>query len=189
MEFAKSVEVICDMLIDRGYTKPIYDVKAPPTTITTSKTLTSGKTKTIRIKWMLDVKINKDAIQKLIDEMESSRIFHFILIISETISPQSQTMLKSLKQQDKLIEIFEYGRTMFNPTKHKLVPKHMLCPSSAVDVICKDWGCIPSNLPRINTSDPIVKWFGGQPGQLMKILRPSEVLGGKEVILYRIIVA
>jgi DNA-directed RNA polymerase I, II, and III subunit RPABC1 len=185
----KSIQTICELLQDRKFIPPKLVPGDPlPASIVATKLLKSGKTKSIRVKWLGDAKFNKDTIQKIIDDMEREGVYHVIAIVSEPISTQSLAMLKSLRPQEMHIEVFEFERTLFNPTKHKLVPRHILYPSSVVDTVCADWGCTSAQLPRIHATDPIARWYGAQPGQIFKILRPSEVLGGREIITYRVVV-
>lgn len=71
-------------------------------------------------------------------------------------------------------------------TKHELVPKHILLSEKEKEELLKKYGITLKQLPRILTSDPVIKLINGQPGDVVKIIRKSPTAG--ETIYYRVIV-
>lgn len=76
---------------------------------------------------------------------------------------------------------------MFDIFKHGLVPQHTIVSENEKKDLIKKYGLRKLNqLPRILTSDKVVKVIGAKPGDIIKITRKSEVAG--EAIYYRIVV-
>ena len=71
----------------------------------------------------------------------------------------------------------------FDIFKHKLVPKHTSLNKEEVEQVLKKFGIKPYQLPHIKASDPAARTIGAQPGDIIKIIRPSQSAG--EAIAYR----
>jgi len=70
-------------------------------------------------------------------------------------------------------------------SKHVLVPKHEIVSEEEKAQLIKMYGSL-KNFPRILSSDPQVKLLGAKPGDVIKIVRKSEVAG--ETIYYRVVI-
>ncbi|MEM7821610.1 MAG: DNA-directed RNA polymerase subunit H [Candidatus Aenigmatarchaeota archaeon] len=70
--------------------------------------------------------------------------------------------------------------------KHDLVPKHILLNEQEKEEVLKKYGITLKQLPRILSSDPMVKLLNGKPGDVVKIIRKSPT--AKETIYYRVVV-
>ena len=75
---------------------------------------------------------------------------------------------------------------MINITKHVLVPKHTILTPEEKSNLMKRYRLKSDQLPRIHKSDPIARYLGAVPGQVLKIIRPSETAG--RYISYRIVI-
>ena len=73
-----------------------------------------------------------------------------------------------------------------NITKHKLVPKHEILSKIEKDEFLKKNKFKLQNLPRILTSDPVIKFIYGVKGDVIKITRQSETTG--KSLYYRVVV-
>ncbi len=71
-------------------------------------------------------------------------------------------------------------------TGHLLVPKHEILPAEARQKVLEKYNASPEQLPYILASDAVIKEIGAKPGDLIKILRPSETAG--ESVYYRLVV-
>jgi len=84
------------------------------------------------------------------------------------------------------IELLPQNFPAFNIFRHHLVPKHeVLTPEEKAEVLEK-YRVEPYHLPRIKTSDPIIKVINAKPGDLIKITRKSPTAG--EYVSYRYVV-
>ncbi|MCX8170487.1 MAG: DNA-directed RNA polymerase subunit H [Candidatus Bathyarchaeota archaeon] len=74
----------------------------------------------------------------------------------------------------------------FNIFKHYLVPKHEILSPEERKMVLEKYRIEPYKLPRIKTSDPIVRVIGAKPGDIVKIIRRSPTAG--ESVYYRYVV-
>ncbi len=68
---------------------------------------------------------------------------------------------------------------------HELVPKHEILSDEEKQELIKRYGIKLRQLPRIFSSDPVVKALGAKVGDVIKITREFE---GKKTIYYRVVV-
>jgi len=68
-------------------------------------------------------------------------------------------------------EYFTFSDFYINPTKHKYVPKHEFLSDQETKNIFPNINV--KDLSSIKKSDPIVRWFGGFPNQVVRIHRKN----------------
>ncbi|HDH91377.1 MAG TPA: DNA-directed RNA polymerase subunit H, partial [Candidatus Aenigmarchaeota archaeon] len=67
------------------------------------------------------------------------------------------------------------------------VPKHEIISEKEREELIKKYGITSlKQLPRIFTSDPVVKAIGAKPGDIIKITRKSPTAG--ETVYYRVVI-
>lgn len=70
---------------------------------------------------------------------------------------------------------------------HELVPKHYIVSEEEKQKIKEKYKIDKDNkFPQIKSKDPAVKAIGAKPGDLIKIVRKSNI--AKEIVYYRIVV-
>lgn len=67
-----------------------------------------------------------------------------------------------------------------------LVPKHEILKESEAEELLKLLGVSKEQLPKIKSTDPIVKEIGAKPGDIVKITRKSHTAGFS--IFYRLVI-
>lgn len=75
---------------------------------------------------------------------------------------------------------------MIKVTEHKAVPKHTILSEKEKEEILKRLNIKEEQLPKIFSSDPVVKEIEASPGDVLKIERESETAG--KSIYYRLVV-
>jgi DNA-directed RNA polymerase subunit H len=67
-----------------------------------------------------------------------------------------------------------------------LVPEHILLTEEEAAEVLKRYNITPGQLPKIKTSDVVVKQIGAKPGDILKITRKSLTAG--KAVAYRLII-
>jgi len=73
----------------------------------------------------------------------------------------------------------------YNILKHELVPKHTILNEKERNELFAKFNIKPNQLPRILTTDPVVKEIGAKEGDVLKIDRKSPVSGS--TTYYRVV--
>jgi len=77
-----------------------------------------------------------------------------------------------------MLQYFQINQLLFNPTKHKLVPKHRKLTTEEANAIMEKY-MIKNKLqmPMILHNDVIAKWLGLKQGEIVEITRYNENSG------------
>ena len=70
--------------------------------------------------------------------------------------------------------------------EHVLVPKHEIISEEEKNSLLQSLKITEQQLPKILSSDPVVKAINAKPGDVLRITRTSPVAG--EVVYYRLVV-
>jgi DNA-directed RNA polymerase subunit H (RpoH/RPB5) len=117
---------------------------------------------------------------KNIQEIIQENHYQSILFIVEKITSFA---LKEIKQY----EIFTIEEISINPLQYYLVPKHEIMTLEEEKTFFKQNKTYKKNLlPKIKSSDPVMKWLGGKKGNLIRITRKSP--NTIESIYYRVVI-
>lgn len=70
--------------------------------------------------------------------------------------------------------------------KHKYVPKHEVLSEEEAKKVLEKYHATKEQLPKIKASDPVIRALKAKPGDVIRIIRESEVAGYVEY--YRVVV-
>lgn len=192
-EIYKSKKILCEMLSDRGY-DTIY---IENTTIEEIKIQYDNKVidfyaehkkrdEKIYIKYFMGNKIKKeirDIISEWLENPHYKKNDKFIIIYKEkTITTMDKIIEEYKSRFDYFIQIFPLDKLLRNITRHEYQPLFSIVENP--NEILKNYSIkSKAKLPWISVNDPVSKYFGLVPGDVLEIKRYSETSG--EYVTYR----
>jgi DNA-directed RNA polymerase subunit H (RpoH/RPB5) len=175
----KSRETIIELLNDRGYDLTNYlieitldEIKASYMKNKINLLTQDGKINTI----FWDEPLNISKINNHISELKKENL-NLVLLILGRNNVDDEITISQKRNLDSIFgkidyEIFYIDELVFNITKHHYVPSHVLLNEKESEIIYNSYG---KNLPLIDKSDIIVRYYGGKIGNIFKIIRPNNL--------------
>lgn len=130
-----------------------------------------------------EAKVGVKTIRQYAEMMESEKIFRAIVVVESGITPFAKQVLQNLAPRLQM-EQFHESELLVNITEHVLVPKHVLLMPDEKRALLDKYKLKETQLPRIQTQDPIARYYGLSQGDVVKITRPSETAG--RYVTYRL---
>mmetsp|Transcript_123569 Transcript_123569/g.357344 ORF Transcript_123569/g.357344 Transcript_123569/m.357344 type:complete len:213 (-) Transcript_123569:29-667(-) len=124
-------------------------------------------------------------IRVLAEKMDEKGIKEAILVVRQPLTPLARTAVQEAMSKMR-IEVFAENELIVNITDHELVPKHVPLSDEEKRQLLDRFKLKPTQLPRMQITDPVARYFGCQRDQVMKIIRPSETAG--RYVTYRLVV-
>lgn len=121
-------------------------------------------------------------IRRICERMIAQGIMKGILIYQKNLTPSAQKVVQEM-QPKYMLELFQEQELLVNITRHVLVPEHQVLVPEAKKTLLTRYRLKETQLPRIQQSDPIARYYGLARGQVVKIIRPSETAG--KYVTYR----
>jgi DNA-directed RNA polymerase subunit H (RpoH/RPB5) len=125
-----------------------------------------------------DKKVNKtteeiDVFKEFV--LEHNKYINYIAVFDELTTADNKLLVtfdKTLNKIDGLLSVFMFSDLHFNPTRHHLVDKHTKLTKDEIKDLMTHYNIkFKTQLPIILKSDPISKWLGIRPGDIVKIDR------------------
>ncbi|CAI5441225.1 unnamed protein product [Caenorhabditis angaria] len=132
-----------------------------------------------------DPKIGIKTIKAICQQMQEQNISRAIIVVQTGMTPSAKQSIGDMAPK-YMLEHFLEAELMVNITEHELVPEHVVMTSEEKAELLARYKLKDSQLPRIQQSDPVARYFGLRRGQVVKIIRPSETAG--RYITYRLVV-
>jgi DNA-directed RNA polymerases I, II, and III subunit RPABC1 len=116
---------------------------------------------------------------------ESSRCYRCLLLVYKQLITTfaKQYIISDVKLY---VQLFSEKELMFNITKHTYVPKHTVLSLEEKRQVLRQYRTAASHFPLLLHTDPVCRYYGCVPGQMVRIDRSSETCG--EYTVYRIVV-
>jgi DNA-directed RNA polymerase I, II, and III subunit RPABC1 len=115
--------------------------------------------------------------------MITQNIMNAILIYQKSLTPSANKVTQEMAPKYH-IELFQEAELLVNITKHVLVPQHIVLAADEKKTLLAKYKVRDNQLPRIQPSDPVARYYGLKRGQVVKIIRPSETAG--KYVTYRL---
>jgi len=125
-------------------------------------------------------------VTKILDFADSNNYTNGVILVA--LVPPSENMLKTIKAltKDRMLQFFHIRQLRFDITTHRMAMPHRILKDDEKTEIFKRYNVNKpeEQLPWIDSQDPMVKWIGGRPGDVIEILRHSDVAGAQPYYRY-----
>jgi DNA-directed RNA polymerase I, II, and III subunit RPABC1 len=104
-------------------------------------------------------------------------------ILVATPSRPSEMVLNILRNhindpENPLVQIFELRHLQFDISKHRKVPRHRIITNDEKNEVLKEFNISDSSyLPKIDSQDPMAKWIGARPSDVIEVVGLCESSG------------
>ena len=120
-------------------------------------------------------KLKTQDLQKAATDLEDSRRPKAIIIVQD--KPMSYHKI-SVETSYGAAEIFSVAELQYNVSRHELVPPHRKLGDQDIKDLLKLYMLNDKkHLPSICSGDPMAKYLGLRPGDVVEIIRPSPSAG------------
>jgi len=133
-----------------------------------------------------DEKVGVKPIKTYCQRMKEENVFRAIIVVKVSLTPFAKQCVKEMALRGYRVEYFKDSELLVDITEHKLVPEHIVLTNQQKIELLDRYRLKPSQLPRIQITDPIARYYGLKQQQVVKIIRPSETAG--RYVTYRICV-
>lgn len=141
----------------------------------------------ILVYWPIEPSLGTN-VKLIYNEMIEKKIKKSIIVINTKVTSQSNKFIRDIAKLNYMLYIYTLAETQFNITKHRLVPKHIVCTLSEKKKLLSDYSITTKQLPCIKSSDVMIRHLGAKKDQIIKIIRDSETQLGYQTISYRVVV-
>lgn len=182
--FEKILNTVHEMFSDRGYALvPKTEWSKKNTQLEDLRVIGKSAAGLVFVYFATDIKVPVKKIREYIQHMEENKVNHAVIVHAHQITPGAKSELTQKK-----IETFQSKELFENITRHTLVPRHeQVKTDQEVQAIMKQYHIQSKNeFPIYYTSDPVVRYYGWEPGTVVKIERRLGGLKDPE-IYYRIV--
>ena len=92
----------------------------------------------------------------------------------------SETVRSLLRQYSDKIQLFHIGQLQFDITTHRKVPLHRILSTDEKKAFQEKFHIQTpaTQMPLIDSQDPMALWIGAIPGDIVEVMRRSETAGG-----------
>lgn len=99
--------------------------------------------------------------------MQEENISRALIVVQTGMTPSAKQALVDMAPK-YILEQFREAELMINITEHELVPEHVVMTTDEKRELLARYKLKEHQLPRIQQSDPVARYFGLKRGQVTK---------------------
>ena len=131
-----------------------------------------------------EVKVGVKALKVYAERMQTAGTSRAIVVVQQSLTPFAKAALVDLFAPKFHMEQFQEQELLVNITEHVLVPQHRLLSKEEKATLLARYKVKDTQLPRIQHSDPVARYYGLNRGEVVRIVRPSQTAG--RYVTYRL---
>lgn len=126
-------------------------------------------------------RVSENEFNNIIEFSEENGHSNGIVIV--TPAKSSESVLTAIRRRAADLEkplalVFELRHLQFDISAHRKVPKHRILAKDELDDVLKEFHATSANLfPKIDSQDPMARWIGARPGNVIEITGLCESSG------------
>lgn len=113
-----------------------------------------------------EAKVGIKTIKQYCQRMQELNISRAIIVVRTGMTPSAKQALIDMAPKYSL-EQFREAELMINITEHELVPQHVVMTPEEKKELLQRYKLKELQLPRIQQSDPVARYFGLRRGQVL----------------------
>ena len=170
----KAIETVKDMIKQRGYVITEEDDEK-------FIGVDDNKESIVIFTKIVD-KFNVDSIKEKIVILNNIKSDHCIIIYGNNVTSMAKKLVEN--SVEKKFELFTRDELQYNITHHRLVPKHIKLADCDAKEFKKKHGL---KFPALLKTDPVCRFYNFQRGDVIKIVRQDNTIGGSFYVTHRIV--
>jgi DNA-directed RNA polymerases I, II, and III subunit RPABC1 len=164
-------EVVHELLRDRGY----HEIESSNETIIIARNEHSRR---MLVYFVSCARVSVKKIKTIKDIIEDDEYgFFCLMIICKGSITSFAKQFITTDVNNLYVQVFSEKELSFNITKHMLVPKHELMSSDEKAHIKTIYKTKLKHFPNLLSTDPVSKYYGYLPGDLVRVTRKSPTAG------------
>lgn len=132
----------------------------------------------------IGVKPIRDYKERMMKDEGAGPVYRAIIVVQDKLSSYARTAIARSAPKFTM-EHFRESELLVDIVKHTLVPPHTVLSEDEKAALLERYKLVEQQLPRIQLTDPVARYYGMQRNQVVKIERVSETAG--RYLTYRLV--